>query len=145
MIPPYAIPDVYILDLKRVDDHLVLLCDKDHLLRRFGQLDYRELKRGEETPVIFRAVADEVWSVISGKVTLTLVDKREDSPSENQSLQFHLSKRKPQSVLIPFGVAYHIRAITKARLIRLATHADGSHPGDLIFPASEFASILSSR
>ena len=53
--------------------------------------------------------------------------------------------RKPQSVLIPFGVAYHIRAISKSRLIRLATHADGYHPGDQTFPASEFASIFSSQ
>ena len=78
MISQHAIPDVYVLDLEQTDGRLVLLRDNDHLLRRFGQLDYRELKGGEETPVILRAVADEIWSVISGEVTLTLLDKRED-------------------------------------------------------------------
>ncbi|UCD99654.1 MAG: hypothetical protein JSV42_02680, partial [Chloroflexota bacterium] len=94
MIPSYAIPDVYVLDLERIEGRLVLLRDNDHLLRRFGQVEYINLEEGQETNFVLRVVADEIWSVIGGEVTLTLVDKRDDSPSGNKLLKFNLSARK---------------------------------------------------
>jgi mannose-6-phosphate isomerase-like protein (cupin superfamily) len=140
VIPPYAIPDVYVLDLERVDGCLILLRDHDHLLRRFGQLEYRMLNEGEETPIALRSVADEIWSVITGEATLTMVDKRDGSPSENKKVQLSLSGKQPQAVLIPFGVAHYFSASKSTRLIRLATHADGTHPEDRALAADDLES-----
>jgi len=146
VIPPYDIPDVYVLDLERIEGRLVLLRDDHHLLRRFGQVEHINLEEGQETNFVLRAVADEIWSVIGGEVTLTLVDKRDDSPSENKFVNISLSASRSQSVLIPFGVAYSFEVGgKKAQMIRLTTHTDGTHPGDQMFPASEFDSILLSQ
>ncbi len=145
MIPSYAIPDVYVLDLEPIDGRLVLLRDKDHLLRRFGQVEYIKFEKGQEISFILRAVADEIWSVIGGEVTLTLVDKRDDSPSENKFLKIQLSASKSQSVLIPFGVAYRFEVIKKAQMLRVTTHTDDTHPEDQTFPVNEFDSFLLSQ
>jgi hypothetical protein len=145
MIPQNSIPDVFLLDLERTEGRLVLLRDTDHLLRRFGQVENRNLTEGEETSFLLRKVADEIWSVIAGEVTLTLVDKREGSPSENKSMRIKLSEIQPKAVLVPFGIAYHISAQKNAQMIRISTHADGTHSDDQILPSNEFDSILSTQ
>jgi mannose-6-phosphate isomerase-like protein (cupin superfamily) len=131
------IPDVFLLDLEREGERLVILKDTHHLLRRFGQVEYVELKAGEETPFALRVVADEIWSVIAGEVLLSLVDKRQGSPSENKSMQFKLSETRPQAVLVPFGVAFHFKAVKTSQLIRIATHEDGTHEEDRILSQDE--------
>ena len=53
----FSIPDVYCLDLTQEDNRLILLRDSDHLLRRFGQVEIRELKAGEKTQFLYREAA----------------------------------------------------------------------------------------
>lgn len=133
-----SIPDVYCLDLVQEGNQLVLLRDSDHLLRRFGQIEVRELKVGEISQFILRKAADEILSVTQGEVSLLLIDKRLDSPSENQTMKLSLSEDQLQAILIPFGVAYGYTAKKSAQLIRITTHVDGTHPEDKIFPPEEF-------
>ncbi|MGD8457965.1 MAG: hypothetical protein PVF83_16435 [Anaerolineales bacterium] len=130
MIAQNAIPDVFILDLDRKEKHLVILSETHHLLRRFGQVEFVHMIKRKETDFSLREIADEIWSVVVGEVSFTLEDKREDSPSENQSMQVELTGSHPQAVLIPFGVAYRIKTIKDSQLIRITTHADGIHEDD---------------
>ena len=134
------IPDVNLLDLKWDGDRLVFLREDDHLLRRFGQVEVRRIKKGQITPFSCREVADEIWAVFSGQVVFTLIDKREKSPSENQTVEFFLDEGSPQALLVPFGVAYAIQTEQDSQLIRLTTHLDGTHPGDKTFPFEELVS-----
>lgn len=137
-----SIPDVYCFDLVQEGNHLVLLRDSDHLLRRFGQIEIRELRAGEKSQFVLRISADEIWSVTQGEIDLHLIDKRADSPSENQTMKLTLSEVQPQAVLIPFGVAYGFSAMKQSQLIRITTHVDGTHPEDKIFPPEEFEGLF---
>ena len=67
-----SIPDVYCFDLVQEGNHLVLLRDSDHLLRRFGQIEIRELRAGEKSQFVLRISADEIWSVTQGEIDLHL-------------------------------------------------------------------------
>ena len=135
------IPDVYVHNLERRKGRLVILRETHHLLRRFGQVEYVTLNSGEEVPFVLQEVADEIWSVIAGEVSTTLVDKREGSPSEDVSMQLALSETQPQAVLIPFGVAYQFKALQDSQLIRISTHADGMHEADRVFSKDEINMI----
>jgi hypothetical protein len=125
-----VIPDVCVLKLERKGERLVILHESHYLLRRFGQVELVALNENHEEPFSLREFADEIWSLVAGEVSLTLVDKRSGSPSENQSMQLKLSETQPQAILIPFGVAYHFKAAQDSRLIRITTHADGLHDED---------------
>lgn len=109
---------------------VVVLKDQDHLLRRFGQLEVRRLAAGEQTPFTYRDQADEFWYVLEGNLSVTLVDKRVESPSEGKRMEIELSGDEESVLLVPFGVAYSLEGQTNAVLIRVATHADGTHPKD---------------
>lgn len=135
------IPDVFVLNLERKGGRLVVLDEAHYLLRRFGQVELVALKENNEEPFYLREVADEIWSAIAGEVSLILVDKRPGSPSENQSMQLVLSETKPQTVLIPFGVAYQFKAARDSRLIRITTHADGMQNEDRILSQDEIDTI----
>jgi dTDP-4-dehydrorhamnose 3,5-epimerase-like enzyme len=137
VIAQNVIPDVYVLDLERKGERLVILHEGHHLLRRFGQVELVYMKEGEGTPFTLRQVADEIWSMIAGGVQLTLVDKRQGSPSETQSMRLELSGTRPKAVLIPFGVAYRITAAQDSQLIRITTHLDGMHAEDRNFSLDE--------
>lgn len=139
------IPDVFLINLERGGERLVILKGSHHLLRRFGQVDYMKMKAGEETRFALRVVADEIWSVIAGAVLLSLVDKRQGSPSENISMQFKLSETHPQAVLVPFGVAFHFKAVSDSQLIRITTHADETHEEDRNLSQVEIDSIISTK
>jgi len=139
-----SIPDVFLFDVESKDGRLILLRDDDHLLRRFGLLEFRELSSGENTPFTLRAVADEVWSVIKGEASLSLIDRREGSPTKNHVMKLTLSGEEPQSVLVPFGLAFSFTAIEDAQMVRLATHQDQAHSQDETLSYEEFASLFKS-
>ena len=139
-----SIPDVFLFDVERKDGRLILLRDNDNLLRRFGQVEFRELRAGENTPFTLRVVADEIWSVIKGEASLSLVDRREGSPTKNHVMKLTLSSEEPQSILVPFGVAFAFTAIEDAQMVRLATHQDQEHSQDETLSHEEFASFLKS-
>jgi hypothetical protein len=136
-----VIPDVFVLNLERKRGRLVILQEAHYLLRRFGQVELVALKENQEEPFFLREVADEIWSVIVGEVSLSLVDKRSGSPSENQSMHLVLSETQPQAVLIPFGVAYQFKAARDSRLIRITTHADGMQNEDRILSQDEIDAL----
>lgn len=136
-----VIPDIYVHNLERTGARLIILHEAHHLLRRFGQVEFVALKKGEEVPFTLREVADEIWSVITGEVSMTLVDRRQGSPSENQLLQLTLSESQPQAILIPFGVAYQIKAAQDSQLIRISTHANGMNDGDRVLSQDEIDTI----
>ena len=140
VIDQYPIPDLYLLDLKWDGNRLVLLQEDDHLLRRFGQVDLHRIKKGQTTLFTCREVADEIWTLISGRAVFTLIDKREESPSENQNVIITLDETSPQALLVPFGVACAVQTKQDSQLIRLTTHLDGTHSGDKTFPFEELVS-----
>ncbi len=145
MSEPLVIPDVHLLVLKFESGRLIALRDDDHLLRRFGQAEVRRFSAGEQTHFTLRAVADEIWAPAEGAAEFILVDRRGQSPSKDKVVQIRLTANKPQSLLIPFGVAYSIRAESEALLLRLATHVDGAHSEDESFSADEFSALLTGR
>jgi len=139
-----SIPDVFLFEVERKDGRFILLRDNDHLLRRFGQAEFRELRAGENTPFTLRVVADEIWSVVIGQASLSLIDRREGSPTKNHVMKLTLSGEEPQSVLVPFGVAFAFTAIEDAQMVRLATHRDQEHSQEETLSYEEFAALLKS-
>src|SRR3990172_7972758 len=132
-----TISDMHIFSLERQGGRLQILRRDQHLLRRFGQLDLFELAAGQMTAFILRAEADEIWALLEGRVTVVLADRRPQSPSSALELRIDLDAAQPQGILIPFGVAHAFHANTSARLLRLATHVDGSHREDEPFSIAE--------
>jgi len=125
----YPISDMHVFDLSQAGESLTLLREKDHLLRRFGQLDLLELSPNEKTDFILRAEADCFLFSINGAVAVTMVDLRSTSPTHGGRANISLDIAKPQGLLVPFGVACSLEARGAARLIVLSTHSE-SHPED---------------
>lgn len=137
------INDLHLFQLKVSGESLVLLRDEDHLLRRFGQVEFRRFSEKQNSEFIIRAVADEIWSCIFGAIEFTLVDLRPASPSENIAKRLTLHTENPQGLLIPFGVAYSIQADENAQAIRVTTHVDGVHNDDKIIASEDLSEITS--
>lgn len=125
----YPIADMHVFPLTREAGRLTLLREKDHLLRRFGQLELMDLDVGEQTEFTLRAEADRFLFSIKGSVTATFLDLRAASPSKGVRAEFTLDADQPQGMLVPFGVACSLAASSAARLIILSTHSE-SHPED---------------
>lgn len=139
------IHDLFIIKLNQGDDGFILLKDNDHLLRRFGQLEYREMQRGVNSEYLYRYAADEIWSVLNGEILARLIDLREDSPTKYRRDEIILNEREPVSLLIPFGVAYTFEAKKDSKLIRLATNVDGSDERDRTYSPDEIEDLLKLR
>lgn len=135
MPEPPAISDLLLVDLERRDGRLAVLSAEQHILRRFGSLELLALETGCQTDFTQRGEADEFWAPVEGQVTVTLADRRPRSPSSGFQLSIELDAAHPQGLLIPFGVAYAFTAHGAARLLRLATHSDATHPDDAAIPA----------
>jgi dTDP-4-dehydrorhamnose 3,5-epimerase-like enzyme len=111
------------------DEIVKALSFDDHLLRRFGQLGWVRRAPCDIQALTFRAVADEIWVLVNGKVECLCRDLRPGSPSENFESRFEISE--PSRLLIPFGVAFGWRALENpALMLRCSTHQDGDHPDD---------------
>lgn len=134
----YPIRDVLLFPLKEQPGKLVLLSNRDHLLRRFGQLALLDLTAGSAPPSTVRAEADRFYFVISGSVGFSLVDLRQHSPSRGQPVELALRADDPHGVLVPFGVACALTADAAARVVELSTHSE-DHPMDRDVPAGELA------
>lgn len=129
----FPIHDLYVrplsLDRQGGDVRMVLLCYEDHILSRFGMLEFVRLEPRSSTPFMVREIADEVWTLVQGRVEFVWKDLRLGSPTRDN---IHcLSTREPTLVLVPFGVAFGVRSSDDtSTLIRLTTHADGEHAND---------------
>lgn len=107
---------------------LPLLRYSDHLLRRFGAAELVRLPAGGERQQAPRPVADEVWALVRGTVQFEWEDRREGSPTSGA--RFELKCDRPTQVLVPFGVAFAVRALDgPAELVRLATHENDPPDG----------------
>jgi len=107
----------------------VALQDGDHLLRRFGLAEVVRVEADKQPALRLRDAADEVWALIEGKVEFRWHDLRSDSPT--QGVEHRIVCDTSTLVLAPFGVAFGFRPFEgPALLLRLATHAEGSHDGD---------------
>lgn len=129
----YPIRDLYIrrlqLESQRGGRRMMLLKHEDHLLRRFGVLEVVRLEPRSSTPFMVREIADEVWSLLEGRVEFVWKDLRTGSPTW-ENLHRH-STSEPTLVLVPFGVAFGVRSARgSSTLVRLATHLDGEHAKD---------------
>lgn len=111
-------------------DRTIMLKDTDDLLRRFGQIEIRQISNKKVSQFTVRAVADEIWTLIDGNAELILIDQRPKSPTENNAVRLYLDSEETQGVLIPFGVAYSFSTNDSAQLMRITTHADGMHEND---------------
>jgi len=132
-----SIFDLYICELTPEETDglsaLRVLGSEDHLLRRFGQLDVIRKSPNSMETMSLREVADEVWALLEGEVEFAWHDLRPDSPSQDH--WHHLRTGTPTLILAPFGVAFGCRALEKpALLLRLSTHAEGTHSGDRVIP-----------
>ena len=102
----------------------------DHLLRRFGQADVVRLQAGATVVLPPRAIADEVWVLVDGRVGFEWQDLRESSPTAGATV--NLESRRPIALLVPFGVSFRARAESASVLLRLVTHADEEAPSDAL-------------
>jgi hypothetical protein len=132
----YPIADMHVFPLRVEAGRLVLLREADHLLRRFGQLELLDLAAGTQTEFQLRAEADRFLFVIAGRVAVRLLDLRDVSPSHGAQVIVPLDEKKPQGVLVPFGVACGANAELDSRLIVLSTHSE-AHPDDRAATADE--------
>lgn len=128
----FKITDMTVKELRWRDGILSVVNETDPLLRRFGQLDYIKLPEGESID-FERGKADEIWAVVAGMVEMTLVDRRQESPSYQVSQEILLDSNEPMAVLVPFGVRCRIISREPAVLVRLTTHQDGFDPKDVLF------------
>jgi dTDP-4-dehydrorhamnose 3,5-epimerase-like enzyme len=128
-----GINDVIIHQVDRTElksgHYLTILRETDPLLRRFGQCDLLILEKGEKL-VFSREQADEFWAVVDGQVSFTMEDTRSESPSFQQEQYEELTGETPRLIMVPFGVRCKVHAELPSTLVRLATHQDGTHPGD---------------
>lgn len=138
-----TISGVRIFPIEIAENRLILLKDEDHLLRRFGQAEVRQVSEQDGEFFTIRAIADEIWALLDGNANVILIDKRAKSPTEDQALKLRFDEEKLKGVLIPAGVAYAIFADEAARLMRICTHADGTHDEDQILAAEKFSTLLS--
>jgi len=107
----------------------IALQDGDHLLRRFGLAEVVRVEADLQPAMRLREAADEVWALIEGKVEFRWHDHRSDSPTSG--VEHRIVCDTSTLVLSPFGVAFGFRPLGgPALLLRLATHAEGSHDGD---------------
>lgn len=138
-----TISGVRIFPIEIAESRLILLKDEDHLLRRFGQAEVRQVSEQDGEFFTIRAVADEIWALLDGSAKVILIDKRSKSPTEDQALKLRFDEEERNGVLIPSGVAYTIFSDEAARLMRICTHADGTHDEDQILPAKNYSALLS--
>ncbi len=133
---PYPIHDLHVQTLQSTpgDKHLrlTLLTREDHLLRRFGAAEAVHLEPEAPVAMVVREVADELWTLVEGRVEFIWHDLREDSPTFDR--WHRLESAAPIRVLVPFGVAFATRAVDQpALLIRLMSHAlDPAHADTVI-------------
>ena len=115
------------------DLHWPALQRDDHLLRRFGFAEVVRASPETEPSLKLRAVADELWALIEGRVAFRWHDMRMDSPTFENKHQIICDR--PTLVLAPFGVAFGFQPLEGATLLlRLATHPEGVHDGDRRLP-----------
>ena len=93
----------------------------DHLLRRFGRMDWIHLQPEASIQPFLRQEADEIWIVIRGEIEAHWHDQRPNSPS--------LGVREERLVdtnslmLLPFGIAFGCRTgPAECKLLRVMTH-----------------------
>jgi dTDP-4-dehydrorhamnose 3,5-epimerase-like enzyme len=127
MLQQIPIHDLFIRPITPVEDPNAIrwpaLRDKDHLLRRFGQVEVIRAFPGKVATMTVRQVADEIWALIEGQVEWNWHDLRRTSPTYDH--QYTLICDQPVLVLVPFGVAFGYRPIEDpALLLRLTTHAE---------------------
>ena len=133
----YPIHDLFINKLETNEmegvTSLPLLSFDDHLLRRFGFAESISLKTSFRGKMKVRAVADEVWACISGKVHFHWWDLRSGSPSYD--IRYEYLVEKPTLVLAPFGVGFGFETHDEpVQMIRFSTHPEGIHEGDYEIP-----------
>jgi dTDP-4-dehydrorhamnose 3,5-epimerase-like enzyme len=127
-----SISGVFCKGAERAGQVLTALTENNHLLRRFGQVDYIHLEGQGEGLEIFRQEADEVWVVVEGHARFSLLDRRQDSPTLNVQNIIDLSADDPHALLVPFGVLCRVSTIMGGKFIRMTTHEDGTIASDLL-------------
>jgi hypothetical protein len=137
MNSPLPIHDLFIQKLETIEEdgrsRLPVLSYDDHLLRRFGYVEMVHIDAMSPKEMQVRAMADEIWALIEGRVRFVWKDLRKTSPTQEET--FELIAAEPTLVLAPFGVAFGVEALNdQALLIRLATHVDGTQEEDRKVP-----------
>ena len=127
---------MHVFPLTRQGGRLTLLRNSDHLLRRFGQLELLDLAAGQRSALPVRGEADRFLYSISGAVNALLLDVRPTSPSHGAQASMTLTSDDPRGLLVPFGVACSLEAISRVMVIQLSTHSE-SHPSDRALNAEE--------
>lgn len=118
------ISDIAVFDRIWEDGRLVVLSEGDHLLRRFGQVCVQKFKAGEATKEALNNSEDEIWTLISGRGKLRMIDVREGSPSFNEIVEIEMNEDHPVSILIPFGLKFFFIAEIEAEIIQVRTHQE---------------------
>jgi hypothetical protein len=102
-------------------DTVPLLAFDDHLLRRFGRMEWIHLQPESRSQPFLRQVADEIWIVLSGGVDAYWHDRRLDSPTLGVHEHRYLDANS--FLLLPFGIAFGCQTgHGESTLLRVMTH-----------------------
>jgi dTDP-4-dehydrorhamnose 3,5-epimerase-like enzyme len=99
----------------------------DHMLGRIGLIEWNELRPGGARPPRVRPEVDELWALLEGRCAFSWTDERDDSPTNGVTQVAEV--QAPACMLAPFGVAFGIRALEAASLLRIATRDDEDDGG----------------
>lgn len=127
-----SIHDLYLREIDGIElggtRRLAIYGYDDHLLRNLKAVELVVVSSQSDFEMRVRDVADEVWTMIQGEAVFHWQDLRADSPTYKE--KFEYSTSSPLMMLVPFGVAFGVRALSQdVSLIRLATHLDNEDPG----------------
>jgi dTDP-4-dehydrorhamnose 3,5-epimerase-like enzyme len=134
-----AISDAQLVDLEWKSSSLVIVNEESYLLRRFGQIELVKVEEGVRSNFLIHSRADVVMSVAYGGVIVHMLDTREASPSFENEMDIRLDDRRPQAVLIPFGVAFRYEGVRDGIIIVVKTHSDQQTTDDIKIPFSDLA------
>ena len=137
--PRFPIHDLFVRPLEAGGQdgitRLRVLGHSDHLLRRFGAVEILRLSAGRTFGPSLQPLADEVWALEEGEAHLFWRDDRVGSPTSGA--EHRLLAKPPQLWLVPFGVAFAVRASRPCALLRLSTHESGVETAALELPWPE--------
>ena len=136
------IPDLKKIEIDWDSNPSILLSEEDHLLRRFGFMEWISLEPDNKKLFRIRGEADEIMIAMRGEVQAHAIDVRLGSPTYGAEEQVILSRTKGGGLLLPFGIAYGVSAPQSAQALRISTHTNDSHAADRRLTAVEIESLL---
>lgn len=90
-----------------------VLRDDDRLLKRFGQSNFTVAYQNTIKAFHWHLHQDDLWFFASGRAAIVLYDKRQKSPTYNETQVIYAGTDDYKLVLIPVGVVHGYKVLSK--------------------------------